>query len=283
MAGERRARMASSQGGVRVVPAASTAWMTGRKVTSAPAGGGARPEGGWAWTTHWSRSRSRAGRSADTGDPLSGRGGRIAPPSRPSTLPPPLPPRLRRWCGVPVSGAVRGRWDRPRRSSPGPVSSAPGRKDAREAERLAKRLRFAGLDPDPGRQRSLEERRIGRGRAVPAQRIRERGERLRRIEPPVAEPRRPGLVIGNRTISPYNMEAVPVPGWHADSGSTVRARLALAGPLVRTRRAGRGIRRLPPRPLAPRRAGRGRGGGRGEDPLGAGRFLQSGYESRCSS
>lgn len=166
---------------------------------------------------------------------------------------------------------------------PGPVSSAPGRKDTGEAELLAKRLRLAGLDPDPGRQRSLEERRIGRGRAVPAQRIREHGERLRRIEPPVAEPRRPGLVIGNRTISPYNMEAVTVPGWHADSGSTVRARLALAGPLARTRRAGRGIRRLPPRPLAPRRAGRGRGGGRGEDPLGAGRFLQSGYESRCSS
>ena len=151
---------------------------------------------------------------------------------------------------------------------PGSRVIGDGEMDAREAERLAKRLRLAGLDPDPGWQRSLEERWIGRGRAIPAQRIQERGDVLRRIEPPVAGPRT-GFVVGNRTISPDNMEAAPILRWHANSGSAVRPRLALAGPLVRTRRAGYGIRRLPAarwHPAAP--AGVGEVPGRGSPRCG---------------
>ncbi len=53
----------------------------------------------------------------------------------------------------------------------------------REPQRLAKRLHLIGVDLDPCTERRLEQIRIGRGDRSPAQRIEERGELPRLVEP----------------------------------------------------------------------------------------------------
>ena len=54
--------------------------------------------------------------------------------------------------------------------------------DARQPECLAQRLHLVGVDADSGTERRLEETGIGRGDAVPAQRVQERRELPRRVE-----------------------------------------------------------------------------------------------------
>ena len=59
---------------------------------------------------------------------------------------------------------------------PSPVSSGDEQVDARQPEGLAQRLHLVGVDSDPGAKRRLEEIRVGRGDAVPAQGMQERRE-----------------------------------------------------------------------------------------------------------
>ena len=54
--------------------------------------------------------------------------------------------------------------------------------DARQPERFAQRLHLVGVDADAGPERRLEQARVGRGDAVPAQRMQEGRELPRRVE-----------------------------------------------------------------------------------------------------
>ena len=71
--------------------------------------------------------------------------------------------------------------------------------DARQAQRLAQRLHLVGVDLDAGAERRLEEVRIGRGDAVPAERVQERRELARVVE-----------ALGGEVVPALLLEDAPV-------------------------------------------------------------------------
>ena len=71
--------------------------------------------------------------------------------------------------------------------------------DARQPERLAQRLHLVGVDADSGPERRLEEAWVGRGDAVPAQRVQEGCELPRRVETPGREVG-PAFVLENLPV-----------------------------------------------------------------------------------
>ena len=71
--------------------------------------------------------------------------------------------------------------------------------DARQPEGLAQRLHLVGVNADSGPERRLEEARVGRGDAVPAQRVKEGRELPRRVE-----------ALGGQVRPAFVLEDLPV-------------------------------------------------------------------------
>ena len=81
-----------------------------------------------------------------------------------------------------------------------------------QAQGLLQRLELVGVDPDAGPEGRLEEVRVGRGHAVPLQRVQVGREQLRRVESP-ARDLLPGLgrdQLGVDLLLPEHLQGLPL-------------------------------------------------------------------------
>ena len=82
-----------------------------------------------------------------------------------------------------------------------------------QAQGLSERLELVGVDANAGPERRLEQVRIGRGDAVPLERVQVGREELRRIEP-AARDRLPGLALDDLIeidfLLPEHLERLPL-------------------------------------------------------------------------
>ena len=82
---------------------------------------------------------------------------------------------------------------------PSPVFVGDEEVDARQPQRLAQRFHLVSVDADSGPERRLEKARVGRGDAVPAQRVKEGRELPRRVEALGGEVR-PAFILEDQPV-----------------------------------------------------------------------------------